>query len=198
MRLVWQLYECITIFGMRFWWKKGNGIEIEDVFRWIRISNLTFRILRGTGARARAHVSAAGYIGHSIRGKIGPITHLSDMWLLKKYLLVPIRRFPFVHQYPDYILKAIFATPTRANSLLPTHRARVEKKRERAKLMAILNFPHEVSTLLSHSSPQIRTYTRANTCIHIHGIVSIFMCRFDSGHSLEALVCSVRQRGGIG
>lgn len=33
--------------------KKENGIEIEDVFRWIRISNLTFRILRGTGARAR-------------------------------------------------------------------------------------------------------------------------------------------------
>lgn len=149
---------------MRFWQKKENGIEIEDVFRWIRISNLTFRILRGTGARAR--VSAAGYIGHSIRGKIGPITHLSDMWLLKKYLLVPIRRFPFVHQYPDYILKAIFATPTRANSLLPTHRARVGKKRERTKLMAILNFPHEVSTLLSYSLLQI--YTRAHTYIHTY------------------------------
>lgn len=176
--------------------KKENGIEIEDVFRWIRISNLTFRILRGT--RVLARVSAAGYIGHSIRGKIGPITHLSDMRLLKKYLLVPIRRSPFVHQYPDYILKAIFTTPTRANSLLPTHHTRVGKKRERTELMAILNFPHEVSTLLSRPSPQIYTYTRAHTYIHIYRIVSIFMCRFDSGHSLEALVYSVRQRGGIG
>lgn len=128
--LVWELYECITIV-----WKatptrkKENGIEIEDVPMDPYIKSDISRFTWNGCSHARARVSAAGYIGHSIRSEIGPITHVLDMWLLKKYLLVPILRSPFVHQYPDYILKAIFATPVRANSLLPTHRAWVGKKR---------------------------------------------------------------------
>jgi len=109
--------------------KKENGIEIEDVpmDSYIK-SDISCFTWNGCSHEC-ARVSAVGYIGHSIRGEIGPITHVSDMWLLKKYLLVPILRSPFVHQYPDYILKAIFATPVRTNSLLPTHRAWVGKKR---------------------------------------------------------------------
>jgi len=85
-------------------------------------------------------------------------------------------------------------------------------KEARAELMAILNFPHEVSTLLP---PPPRTETRARararalplphthikhiyTFVYIYMVGSIFMCRFDGEHSLEALVCSVRQREGIG
>jgi len=77
-------------------------------------------------------------------------------------------------------------------------------KEARAELMAILNFPHEVSTLLLTVQTRARTHTHTHThtqtyiFVYIYMVGSIFMCRFDSEHSLEALVCSVRQREGIG
>lgn len=89
--LVWQSYE--THYDHLESDSDNKKKTAERERHWIRISNPTFHILRGTGilACARSRVSAAVYIGHFIRGEISPITHLSDMWLLKKYLSVPIR-----------------------------------------------------------------------------------------------------------
>lgn len=57
--------------------KKENGIEIEDVPMDPYIKSDISRFTWNGCSRAR--VSAAGYVGHSIRGEIGPITHVSDM-----------------------------------------------------------------------------------------------------------------------
>lgn len=59
--------------------KKENGIEIEDVPMNPYIKSDVSCFTWNGCSHECARVSAAGYIGHSIRDEIGPITHVSDM-----------------------------------------------------------------------------------------------------------------------
>jgi hypothetical protein len=77
---------------------------------------------------------------------------------------MPIRRSPFVHQHPDYILEAIFAGNSRPELIhYRRHIAGAKRERSEGRIDGDIKLPASSINVTAHRLPPSQQYKRART-----------------------------------